>query len=89
MRQQTLPKGNHVSLTDKARSRKIHRVNLYMADELFAEVEKIASEKCFRSPSEVIQHALRIAMIAYKYERDPEHGLYWRDKENYSKILLV
>lgn len=72
-----------------ARSSSTRRLNLYMTEELFQGLEQIAEDKGFRTATEVIQQALRLIMLSYRHESDPTQGLYWREGEDYSRVLLV
>lgn len=66
-----------------------HRVNLYLTSPLFESLQDIAGDNGYRSVTEVVQHALRVIVLAHKYETEADKGLYWRDGEQYSKVWLV
>lgn len=73
----------------KAPRRKSRRLPLNIPEEIFLSIEEIAAEKAYRTPSELVQQGIRLILLAYKHETDPDHGLFWRNGEDYSKVLLV
>ena len=66
-----------------------HRMNLYLTPSVYAEVQSIVEARGFRSPTDLIQQALRITLLAYKHEADPNQGLYWKNGEIFSRVTMV
>lgn len=68
-------------------SKATRRMNMYLPEELYVDIERMALEKRLR-PSELVQNALRLMILSYKHSANPQQGLYWRDGDQYNKVLL-
>ena len=84
MTQQTLIA---IGQSNASASRATRRMNMYLPEEMYLDIERMGMEKGLR-PSELVQNALRLMVLAYKHSANPEQGLYWRDGDQYSKVLL-
>ena len=73
----------------KTREVQAHRMNLYLPESVYATLQAIVEERGYRSPTEVVQQGLRMALLAYKQEANPEEGLFWKQGDNYSKVKLI
>ena len=77
------------SLGVQRRREQAHRLNLYLTPSVYAEIKCIVEERGFRSPTEVIQQGLRMALLAFKYEANQDEGLYWKQGDSYSRVKLI